>query len=134
MRGTNSMQAVCGVGDPPRLSCNKAVLGSSNSMLAPHQISSCHPWISRQAHPSPCLWRRLVILLSAHRLQAGVCAVYEGQEVRLSQQQLQQERSALPVLPPALFGVSAACCCCRTVEQVVQQYGAVHGQRIKGEG
>lgn len=70
---------------------------------------------------------------STHPLQPGVYAVYEGQQVRLSEQQLQQQRSELPVLPPSVFGANATCSCCRSAEQVVKQYGAVHGQRFKGE-
>lgn len=62
-----------------------------------------------------------------------MCAVYEGQQVVLSERELQQERSELPVLPPSLFGQNATCRCCRTADQVVQQYGAVHGQRVQGE-
>ena len=59
-------------------------------------------------------------------------ALYEGEAPRLSDQQLQQQRSSLPVLPPSLFGLNADCQCCRTRGQVLQQYGAVHGQRVKG--
>ena len=66
-------------------------------------------------------------------MQVGVYVRYEGQQQQLSEEQLQQLRQELPVLPPSLFGENAVCSCCRSQQQAVQQYGAVHGQRIKGE-
>ena len=66
-------------------------------------------------------------------MQVGVYVRYEGQQQQLSEEQLQQLRQELPVLPPSLFGENAVCSCCRSQQQVVKQYGAVHGQRIKGE-
>lgn len=66
-------------------------------------------------------------------MQVGVYAVYEGQQPSAADAELQRLRSTLPALPPSLFGLNASCSCCRTAEQVVQKYGAVHGQRVKGE-
>jgi hypothetical protein len=76
-----------------------------------------------------CCW----CLLLPPGAQMGVYAVYEGQQPQASDAELQQLRNNLPALPPSLFGINASCSCCRTAEQVVQKYGAVHGQRVKGE-
>lgn len=113
------MRKLCAGGflqDTPAAACDKQGVTCGRKLT--HSIE-----LADDAHACP----------ACTHLQVGVCAVYEGQQVVLSDLELQQERSELPVLPPSLFGQNATCRCCRTADQVVQQYGAVHGQRVQGE-
>jgi hypothetical protein len=68
----------------------------------------------------------------------GLYGAYEGEEAAAphlgtTTRQLRASHQLLPALPPSLFGARARCRCCRRREQVVAKYGAVHGQRVKGE-